>query len=190
MIAQSYIPAYRSFSKPIRLGYNYQIMPYLIDGHNLIAELPNLSLADLDDEYRLIELLQEFCRLNRKQVEVFFDKAAPGSAKIQKYGSVTAHFISTGNTADQAIRTRLRELGRNAFNWTVVSSDLAVQSSAKLSRANILTSEEFTSLLLNISQESSREKTINTHEPEDVSYWLDQFERGEEENRSNPYKLD
>jgi len=155
-------------------------MPYLIDGHNLIAALPNLSLADIDDEYQLIELLQEFCRLKRKRVEVFFDKAAPGRVRKQKHGSVTAHFSSTGITADQAIRTRLRNLGKNAFNWTVVSSDQAIQSSAKVSRAKILKSEEFTELLLCLRQGSPQEKNINTHDPEDITYWLGQFERGEE----------
>jgi len=29
-------------------------MPYLIDGHNLIAQMPGFSLSDPDDEARLV----------------------------------------------------------------------------------------------------------------------------------------
>ena len=50
-------------------------MPYLIDGHNLIPKIPGLSLEMLDDEDRLIELLQEFARVRRQRIEVFFDQA-------------------------------------------------------------------------------------------------------------------
>ena len=33
-------------------------MHYLIDGHNLIARVPGLSLADPDDEVKLLQLLK------------------------------------------------------------------------------------------------------------------------------------
>ncbi|MBP1702274.1 MAG: hypothetical protein H6Q38_1381, partial [Chloroflexi bacterium] len=41
-------------------------MPYIVDGHNLIPKIPGLSLRAIDDEMQLIELLQEFCRVQRK----------------------------------------------------------------------------------------------------------------------------
>ena len=49
-------------------------MAYMIDGHNLIPKL-GLRLDSLDDEEQLLALLQEFCRLRRAQVEVYFDGA-------------------------------------------------------------------------------------------------------------------
>ena len=72
-------------------------MPYLIDGHNLIPKL-GLRLDSFDDEENLIARLQEFCRLNRTQVEVFFDGAAAGTPPTQKAGAVTCHFVRRGST--------------------------------------------------------------------------------------------
>ena len=88
-------------------------MPYLIDGHNLIPKL-GLHLDSVDDEMELITILQEFCRLERKQVEVFFDGAPTPHAGTRKLGAVTAHFVRLGTTADNAIRIRLKNLGKSA----------------------------------------------------------------------------
>ena len=65
-------------------------MPYLIDGHNLIPKL-GLRLDACDDELALVTRLQEFCRLRRAQVEVYFDGAPPGQPASRKFGAVTAH---------------------------------------------------------------------------------------------------
>src|ERR671919_2983230 len=104
-------------------------MPYLIDGHNLIPKL-GLRLDSVDDEMELISILQEFCRLERRQVEVFFDGAPAPQAGTRKLGAVTAHFVRLGDTADNAIRNRLKNLGKGSKNWTVVSSDRQVQTEA------------------------------------------------------------
>src|SRR4030095_6718911 len=91
-----------------RKWYKVQLaMPYLIDGHNLIPKL-GLRLDSPDDEMELIAILQEFSRLERRQVEVFFDGAPAGQARTRKLGSVTAHFVRLGTTADDAIRNRLK----------------------------------------------------------------------------------
>ena len=45
--------------------------------------------------------------------------------------------------ADQAIRSRLDRLGRTARNWSVVSSDHAVQDAARSHGAKVISSEEF-----------------------------------------------
>jgi uncharacterized protein len=122
-------------------------MPYLVDGHNLIPKIPGLKLTDLDDEDRLVTLLQAYCRLQRKQVEVFFDGAPPGTAGRRAYGLLTAHFVRQGTTADAAIRRRLGQLQRSARNWTVVSSDQAVQREARSRQADCLSSESFALIL-------------------------------------------
>ena len=71
-------------------------MPYIIDGHNLIPKIPGLSLQEMDDEQHLLEMLQEFCRRQRKQVEVFFDNAPPGGVRARNLGLVTARFVRQG----------------------------------------------------------------------------------------------
>ena len=121
-------------------------MPYIIDGHNLIPKLPGMHLDMVDDEMQLVELLQDFCRQRRKQVDVYFDNAPAGGLKVQKYGAVTAHFTRSGIPADEAIRARLGRLGRESRNWTVVSSDRAVQAYARSAKAQIISSEIFANM--------------------------------------------
>jgi predicted RNA-binding protein with PIN domain len=150
-------------------------MLYMIDGHNLIPKL-GLRLDSMDDEAQLVSRLQEFCRLRRAQVEVFFDGAPPGMAASRKAGMVTANFVRQGSSADAAIEIRLNQLGKTARNWTVVSSDRRVQQAARAAHAGVLSSEEFTG-------EMSRVQAIGTTllkhaatlAPDEVEEWLDIF---------------
>ena len=152
-------------------------MHYLIDGHNLIPKLPGLSLQSIDDELRLVELLQEYCRRSRNQVEVYFDNAPLGQSRTRKYGTVNAHFIPQGRTADDAIRLRLGKLGRTGRNWAVVSSDQRVQMDARASHAQAVPSEQFArELLAVLSASSTAEKPTDAAlSPEEVAAWIGIF---------------
>jgi len=161
-------------------------MPYIIDGHNLIPKLPGLSLDEIDDETKLISMLQEFCRLERKQAEVFFDNSPPGSPKARVYGVVTARFIRQESSADDAIRLRLQRLGRSARNWTVVSSDQAIQAAARVARSQFISSEVFANKVVQQLEERShnqfeeREKEMDEGELEE---WLRMFDANEGETQ-------
>jgi uncharacterized protein len=98
-----------------------------------------LNLSDPDDEVKLIQLLQEYCRLRRKTAEVFFDRAPVGRAGVQQYGLVRAHFVREGTTADAAIMAYLKKLGKRAKNTTVVSSDRQVLAAARAAHAGVMT---------------------------------------------------
>ena len=159
-------------------------MPFIIDGHNLIPKLPGMSLKALDDEMQLVEVLQEFCRLQRKQAEVFFDNAPPGGARIRSFGSVTARFIRQGHTADDAIRGYLGRLGNAARNWTVVSSDLAVQAAARAARAQPMSSEAFARLLgqtLQAPEQEAGKDSPAALESDELDDWLKLFGEKDEE---------
>ena len=162
------------------------IMPYLIDGHNLIPKVPGLSLRAIDDEMQLVLLLQEFCRRQRKKVEVYFDNGPPGQPRLRKYGTVAVRFTRAGTTADEAIARRLQRLGGAARNWTVVSSDLQVQSFARQARARVLSSEAFARLLSDALDEEPGEAEEGV-EPklsaEEIQRWLKIF--GEDEGPEN-----
>lgn len=154
------------------------LMPYLIDGHNLIPKVPGLHLGSVDDEMQLVVLLQEFCRLSRKQVDVYFDQAPPGQSGKRILGTVTAHFVPSGRTADQAIGQRLGKLGRSARNWTVVSSDQSVQLSARQAGAQVMTAEAFARQLREVlvqTDKANSEKIESNLSPEEVDEWLDLF---------------
>jgi predicted RNA-binding protein with PIN domain len=155
-------------------------MPYLIDGHNLIPNIPGLSLSALDDEQQLIELLQDYCRVEQKQVEVYFDQAPPGHPARQKYGAVTAHYVRQGSSADSAIRSRLNRLGKTAGNWIVVSSDHQVQNAAHAARARVASSQEFARQVmaaLNRAAKNGNRPNRDELAPGEVDEWLDIFSK-------------
>ena len=150
-------------------------MPYLIDGHNLIPKL-GLRLDSVDDEMELVALLQEFCRLEHRQVEVFFDGAPAHQSGPRKLGSVTAHFVRLGTTADDAIRSRLKRLGKSAKNWIVVSSDRQVQADARTAHADVISSDSFAAMLKQVrpATKASSERTLS---PQEIDEWLKIFEQ-------------
>ena len=115
----------------------------LIDGHNLIPKVRGLSLTMVDDEMELIQILSEYARLTRKKLDVYFDNAPIDKSGTRKFGSVTAHFVREGSTADDAIIQRISKLKRRTQNTKVISSDQQVQNLAKLNGAQVISSEEF-----------------------------------------------
>lgn len=148
-------------------------MPYVIDGHNLIGKLPGVHLDDLDDEQALIEILQVFCQAAGKDVEVFFDRSASGHARARVHGRVTARYVRSGETADQAIARRLKNLGNEAANWTVVSSDNQVQAAAHRSRARALSVEAF---IRQMDQGGEEGKPVEPQlSADEIDDWLEMF---------------
>ena len=160
-------------------------MPYMIDGHNLIPRIPGLNLAVADDEMQLVELLQEFCRLRRKQAEIYFDNAPLGQPRVRTYGLVTARFIRTGQTADAAIRAHLIRLGAAARNWTVVSSDQEVQRASRAARAQIISSEAFSRQITQTLGAGPAQSSQNSNPPlssDEIQDWLDLFDAHDPDN--------
>ena len=158
-------------------------MNYIIDGHNLISKIPGLSLSMLDDEQRLIALLNRYGQLSRHKIEVYFDGAPVGQAGVRNFGKVQAHFVPLSQTADDAIRKRLARLERSARNWVVVSSDRSVQSAAHAAHAQVMSAEDFAELLQTSllraslhaptgNVETSRDKPLSEAE---VNEWLTIF---------------
>ena len=150
-------------------------MPYLIDGHNLIPKM-GLHLDSVDDELELIAILQEFCRLERKQVEVYFDGAPALQAGTRKYGLVTAHFVPQKTTADNAIRIRLKKMGKSAKNWIIVSSDRRVQLEAHAARAEVLSSESFAAMLKQVRDSAPKANNDRKLTRQEVEDWIKVFE--------------
>ncbi|WP_162787785.1 NYN domain-containing protein [Anaerolinea thermolimosa] len=158
-------------------------MMYLIDGHNLIPVLGG-HLSTLDDEDHLLRILQDFVRLSRHRVEVFFDGAPPGHAGTRTVGTVRAHFVSARTTADAAIADRLHGLKERARQVTVVSSDRQVISEARVTGATPMTSDDFARLLRRtLSSPPASPRTDSRDRPalscEEIDEWLRLFENHE-----------
>jgi len=150
-------------------------VPYLVDGHNLIPKL-GLRLDSPDDEMELVAILQEFARLERRQVEVYFDGAPAPHAGTRSLGTVRAHFVRLGQSADNAIRTRLEKMGKSARSWIVVSSDREVQSAARTVHADYISSEQFVKLLKSV-VDAAPKANVNREKlsAQEVDEWLRLF---------------
>lgn len=118
-------------------------MPYLIDGHNLIGQLPDIDLSDPHDEAKLVLKLRSFCARTGKSVTVVFDKGIPsGFDRSLSNGKVKVRFASVSSTADDVLRSIIRKR-HNAASWTIVSSDNEVTSLAKQRKMRVVTSHQF-----------------------------------------------
>jgi uncharacterized protein len=152
-------------------------MILVIDGHNLIPKVPGLHLRDLDDETRLTQYVQEFCRVKRATAELFFDGALPGFDSGIKGGLVHIHSIRKGNIADEAIIAFLTQHSKTTRNYTLVSSDMHVQVQARMLGVKVLSSDQFAKeLVLALSQAdkspNGESKALSSTE---VDEWLALF---------------
>ena len=156
-------------------------MPYIIDGHNLIPLL-GLDLSSIDDEESLVGVILEYSRQARLgQVEIYFDNGQPGQAERQKRGSLTLIFTRRPMIADHAISNRLSALKKDAKNWTVISSDRKVQSEARSVGARVISSDQFSGMVMN---QLAKSKPGKSHDhgklsEAEVDKWLHIFEQGE-----------
>jgi uncharacterized protein len=149
-------------------------MSYIIDGHNLIPKIPGLSLAQLDDEARLIQLLVTFCQRKGTRAIVFFDKASPGHQGGHAFGAVSAIFVSDRRKADDAIHDYLAVHKRETRNFIVVSSDRQVQRDANSLHARVLSTEAFANQLIGCMTPKvpdSGEGNPGLLSPEEVAEW-------------------
>jgi hypothetical protein len=135
-------------------------MPILIDGHNLIGQLPAIRLGDPDDEAQLVLLLRRYAARRRgRRVVVVFDGGVRGHPlNLNGYG-VEAHFAFAPANADAELIKRIRAVRRHD-EWLVVSSDRAVVGEAQAHGIPVLSAQEFARRLAALDQPraSLREK--------------------------------
>ena len=152
-------------------------MPYLIDGHNLIACLPDISLDDPNDEAELVAKLKSFVARSRKKCTVIFDGGLPGGYSAMSTNSVKVIFASSEHTnADSLIKQRIQRTN-DASKWTVVSSDHEIRNVARSNRMKHMTSLEFAQLLQSSrrDQETRGEEIHPTVSKEEVDELYDAF---------------
>lgn len=118
-------------------------MPYLIDGHNLIGQIPGLSLDDPHDEAKLVERLKSVMARKRKRCTVVFDGGLPGGlSRDLSTHSVQAVFAHGGTTADAIIIRRIRQ-ARNPAGLIVVSADREILQEAERRGARVVSPVAF-----------------------------------------------
>jgi predicted RNA-binding protein with PIN domain len=155
-------------------------MHLLVDGHNLIGQMPGLSLADADDEARLVLLLRGYANRKRgRQVVIVFDRGVYGHPqRLDGYG-VTCHFAKSPQDADTQLIRRLRAL-RRPREWALVSSDRQVARVAEECGVRVLPAHEFAAQLFASTTSTAPaqpppEKPDVRLSPAEVEEWLRMF---------------
>ncbi|MDZ4765544.1 MAG: NYN domain-containing protein [Chloroflexota bacterium] len=117
-------------------------MPYLIDGHNLIGQLPDISLADPNDEAKLVLKLIGFAaRMQTKCVVVFDQGMTAGKSRLSN-GVVEVVFAAPRANADAIMMGRIRAT-RDPRYWIVVSNDQEVLNCARARKMKTIRSVDF-----------------------------------------------
>ena len=157
-------------------------MPYLIDGHNLIAAMPDIDLADPDDEAKLVIKLRGFAARKQTKCTVIFDRGLPGGESQLSTGSVKVIFASAEHSnADALIKRRIRNT-RDARNHTLVSSDREIADYARSHRMRLMTAAEFSRELGRSDRSRDRSESDQVTLSEDeIDEWLDIFGENNDE---------
>ena len=154
-------------------------MPYIIDGHNLIGQLPDISLDDPNDEALLVQKLAGFVARTNKRCVVIFDHGLPGGKSRMSTRAVQVVFASQRSSADRVMMERINKI-KDPRNWVAVTSDNDVQDAAKMRKMQVMRSQDFAVIL-----ESPPPPDIDEGEAanvnlsaDEVDEWLDFFNSG------------
>lgn len=159
-------------------------MKWLIDGHNLIGQMQNISLSDPHDEDKLLEYLRRFrARTGHKLTVVFDAGAGYQMAKKKQQGGITIEFAPHGLPADRIIIRRLNRV-KNPQEVMVVSSDRAIQQAARQAQVRVLSAEEFARQLVEPTSGPGEEEEgarADVHlSAEEIEDWLALFDQSDE----------
>lgn len=123
-------------------------MRLLIDGHNLIGVLPDIDIADPDDEWRLVQRLRSYAAAKRVPLTVVFDSGSGPPPQWQlSGGGVTVRFAPPGVPADAVILQLLR---REAQPRTiaVVTNDQALAGQVRSIGGQVRSATQFAAELV------------------------------------------
>lgn len=156
-------------------------MHYLIDGHNLIAKLPDINLSDPDDEIKLVLKLRQWTAVSAKRVvTVFFDGGIPGGHNVNlSNAQVKVIFVSEGKTVDSLLIARINRV-KNPPEFVLVTSDQAIIAAANQRQMKHERSDKFA---LRLSTDRAERSQSHPTSPADdpvisdaeVAQWLDLF---------------
>ncbi|HVO43938.1 MAG TPA: NYN domain-containing protein [Aggregatilineales bacterium] len=173
---------------------------FLVDGHNLIGQLQDLSLDDPQDEAKLTMAVKRFCMRGNLKATIIFDNGLPGGvSRTLSNSQVTVIFAPPGVQADALIMRRARDIG-NFNEMVLVTSDRRILRLAFAYGITTLSSEEFALMLgfrpVEIDPqpapppEKARVKIIYEKDPDpvvtkqEIAYWLPIFKQRLEQARA------
>lgn len=155
-------------------------MHYLIDGHNLIGQIPQISFEDPHDEVKLVFLLRRWAARDRKRrIDLFFDGGMPGGEdRGLSTSQVKVSFASPGRTADALIISKMKRLA-NPSAYTIVSNDQELLAAAERIGVLTLSSQAFAQMVFEHDRqrvEEGRSDDLRLSK-EEIAEWLAIFKR-------------
>ncbi|MBC8162786.1 MAG: NYN domain-containing protein [Roseiflexaceae bacterium] len=160
-------------------------MKFLIDGHNLIGQMPGISLSDEDDEAKLVLALRGFATADRRRsLIVVFDHGVYGHPhSLDGYG-VACFFARSPQDADTQLIKRITAITRPS-EWRVITSDREVARAATSHNIRVTSSHDFVHELSAPAKPRTAQPTDKPEarlSPAQINEWLRLF--GEEPEHS------
>ncbi len=157
---------------------------FLIDGYNLAHKVPAIAqLLHARDFYtaieRLVQFIQQKINTRAHRVIIVFDGRKGVFERPTVSATVEIQFARKPQEADDVIRQYLRQAS-DTSEITVISSDREILKSARDLGAQFVTSEQFARNKPNQTNSPPSEKP--DAENIDVAYWLEQFNKRNDED--------
>jgi len=150
-------------------------MPMVIDGHNLIGKMKGISLADPNDEEKLVKLLAQHLHDSRQKVIVVFDKGSDADLMPNHNGPrLRVIFAPPESSADALIMDMIRR-DPNPRGLTIVSSDNEIRRCARSRRAHLMSSEDLAQELESCPHHHRPRVRTRDFGKIDVDEWLEYF---------------
>ena len=154
-------------------------MSILIDGHNLIGQMDDLSLSDPEDEAKLVQRLRVYHSVINRPITVVFDhgeRYVPPQGRSG--GGVEVIFAALDSSADEVIIRRIK-LSPNPQSLLVVSSDGDIQSTARNYGAQVMSAAQFAREMQHTHAPKKKRRARPLREssvsPAEVQKWLGIF---------------
>lgn len=151
------------------------VMPYLVDGNNVMAQRVGWHRDKRLARRRLMDELARFAKVRRVRVTVVFDGApeqhfADGSS----YQGVRLFYSVRGSNADERIK-QMVEAARDRSTLLVVTSDRALADYVRRCGARVIRSGEFRKKMEETPTESARGDTEEPSVGEELDQWMRYF---------------
>ncbi len=147
-------------------------MRLLVDGHNLIGQMPDIRLDDPHDEAKLAMQIKRFCMRHRHHCTIVFDNGVPGGLSRLSNSQVTVIFAPPGTPADRLLIARIRRASDPA-SLVVVTSDRAIIAEAQNRKMRVIRSSDFVQILYTPTRAPVEDEDTNpVITAEEVAYWL------------------
>lgn len=156
----------------------------LIDGHNLIAQMPDLSLDDPHDEAELLGRLRAYRAATGAELAVYFDPGLSYQPPLRRVeAGITIYTAPYGHLADELILQAVHAAA-NPRQLTVVSSDHTIQQTARERGCRVVDAEAFAAELRYPTQRRRPRTRVPRRRAEEaplseveVARWLELFRR-------------